>query len=285
MCQLKRPRSNGIFGQTDTANRATTDQGDSKIIVEEAKPASLVPSKDNETFKNRIFCCLVISPLGRAIDTFRSIKEYLQALRDAIKAHRYLYYDAGILHRDISVNNIIITDAGNDADPRGMLIDLGLAKELKDGRIGGKHPTGTREFMAIEVLEGLKHTYRHDLESFFYVFLWIIIRHNLASDESLAMNSKLRCWSARSNVDTKRACMDKLYFKTMLDEFPHEFDCLVELAKNLREILFPIRDGGLFTGTPSDPENMYRPIVQAFDEAIVNLKPKRYEADLLITPS
>ena len=33
------------------------------------------------------------------------------------------------------------------------------------------------EFMTIEVLEGRAHTYRHDLESFFYVFLWVIIRY------------------------------------------------------------------------------------------------------------
>jgi hypothetical protein len=28
------------------------------------------------------------------------------------------------------------------------------------------------EFMAIEVLLGISHTYRHDLESFFYVLIW-----------------------------------------------------------------------------------------------------------------
>ena len=143
MCRSKRPRSSGIFGQTDTAYQATRDRVDSQNIIEEAKPTSLESSKDNDSFKDRVFCCLVISPPGRAIDQFRSIKEYLQALRDAIKGHKSLYHDAGILHRDISVNNIIITDAENDADPRGMLIDLDLAKELKNGRIGGKHPTGT----------------------------------------------------------------------------------------------------------------------------------------------
>lgn len=66
--------------------------------------------------------------------------------------------------------------------------------------------------------------------------------------------------------------MDKLYFRSMLDEFPHEFGCLMELAKKLRAILFPIREDGLFTGTPSDPEKLYTPIVQAFDHAIVKLR-------------
>jgi Fungal protein kinase len=62
------------------------------------------------SFDNRIFRCLVISPAGRAIRDFRSIPELLEALRDAIKAHRSLYTAGKILHRDISENNIIITD-------------------------------------------------------------------------------------------------------------------------------------------------------------------------------
>ncbi|KAH7330007.1 hypothetical protein BKA65DRAFT_508199 [Rhexocercosporidium sp. MPI-PUGE-AT-0058] len=33
------------------------------------------------------------------------------------------------------------------------------------------------QFMTIEVLEGKSHKYRHDLESFFYVFVWMCIRY------------------------------------------------------------------------------------------------------------
>ncbi len=56
-----------------------------------------------------------------------------------------------------------------------MLINLDLVKELGSGPTGVRHRIGTMEFMAIEVLKGTAHTYRHDLESFFYVFLWVII--------------------------------------------------------------------------------------------------------------
>ena len=66
--------------------------------------------------------------------------------------------------------------------PHGFLIDLDLAKYV------GRNPTtlnctsssvrrrtGTILFMAIEILEGtgLRHSWRHDLESFFYVFIWL----------------------------------------------------------------------------------------------------------------
>jgi len=119
---------------------------------------------DDSSFDNRIFRCLVISPAGRAIREFRSIPELLEALRDAIKAHRSLYINGKILHRDISENNIIITDPKEADGFTGMLIDEDLAKEIGSGRSGARHQTGTMEFMAIEVLRRVSHTYRHDLE-------------------------------------------------------------------------------------------------------------------------
>ncbi|KAI5808935.1 hypothetical protein DFH27DRAFT_650196 [Peziza echinospora] len=87
-----------------------------------------------------------------------STKELLQASRDFVKAHRSLCYDGEILHGDISENNIIITDAEDKPDPRGMLIDLDLAKELNGGPSRARHRTGTMEFMAVEVLLGGSHT-------------------------------------------------------------------------------------------------------------------------------
>jgi serine/threonine protein kinase len=133
---------------------------------------SLMPSRDanDESFDNRIFCCLVVFSPGRAIHEFKSVLEFLEVCRDVIKGHRSLYQDRRILHRDVSVNNVIITNVENE-DPRGMLIDLDLAKELGSGPSGARHRTGTIEFIAIEVLKGKAHTYRHDLESFFYIFL------------------------------------------------------------------------------------------------------------------
>jgi Fungal protein kinase len=58
-----------------------------------------------------------------------------------------------------------------------MLTGLDLAKELDGVPSGASHRTSTMQFMAIEVLQGKGHTYRHDLESFFYVSTWICIRH------------------------------------------------------------------------------------------------------------
>lgn len=63
--------------------------------------------KDLDFYENRILSCIVVSPAGRALSDFRSIRELLTSLRDAIRAHRSLYEVAGILHGDISSNNIV----------------------------------------------------------------------------------------------------------------------------------------------------------------------------------
>ena len=245
--------------------------------VKELGMNSLMPLNtcDNESFKNRIFSCLAISPPGRAIHEFASIKELLEACRDVVKAHRSLCYDGKILHRDISVNNIIITDAVHEGDPKGMLIDLDLAKDLEGGPSGARHRTGTMEFMAIGVLEDNPHTYRHDLESLFYVFLWVIIGHHEGAGSSLPEESLLRNWYCGSYAqiaDMKRSHMDKSRFKHIIAEFPADFESFKGLAEELRNILFPIVDGARFTGTYGEPEIMYKPMIEAFDRAIAGLQ-------------
>ena len=233
---------------------------------------------DDTSYDNRIFRCLVISPAGRALRGFRSKTELLKALRDAIKAHRSLYIKGRILHRDVSENNIIITNPKEVDGLTGMLIDVDLAKEIGSGPSGARHRTGTMEFMAIEVLQGVDHTYRHDLESFFYVLLWICARriwereHFCPADDQ-PEESILTGWysgSFKTIANNKEHVMGVNGFKQVLDEFPTAFDDLKPLCKKIRGILFPVlQDGALFTGTPSDPpEELYDPIIAAFEDAI-----------------
>jgi hypothetical protein len=65
-------------------------------------PSLYTPGED--LWENRIYSCLVVSPAGRVISEFRTIKELLESGRDAIKAHRSLYVKGNNLHRDISSN-------------------------------------------------------------------------------------------------------------------------------------------------------------------------------------
>ena len=234
---------------------------------------------DDSSFDNRIFGCLVISPAGRAIRDFRSILELLEALRDAIKAHKSLYTKGKILHRDISENNIIITDPKEADGFKGMLIDEDLAKEIGSGRSGARHQTGTMEFMAIEVLQRIAHTYRHDLESFFYVLLWMCARRTWEREfkckpEDRPKRNILSKWYTGSFddiADAKQGYMHVDKFEDILKEFPQAFDYVKPLCKTIRGILFPYKNG-LVIGTPPDPpEELYNSIIEAFDNAIAGI--------------
>jgi hypothetical protein len=238
---------------------------------------------ESETYGNRVNYCLVTSPAGRPLHEYQSVKELLEALRDAIRGHKSLLEDGKILHLDISENNIIITKAAAEGDPKGMLIDLDLAKELDSMPSGARHRTGTMQFMAIEVLEGEGHTYRHDLESFFYVFIWMCIRygHDDMDDKlkgkkwtRLAAISRLRGWYAGTYAEIARnklGDIDKNGFEKVIAEFSPQFENQKQLVRELRSTLFPIRDGAVFRSTFHDHDIMYDGMINAFSRAIDRL--------------
>lgn len=126
---------------------------------------------DDSSFENRVFDCLMISSVDRAIRDFRSNSKLLKTLRDAIEMHRSLYTKKKILHRNISKNNIIITNSKKVDDLKNMLIDENLVKKINSERNDARHQTNTMKFMTIEVLQLITYIYRYDLESFFYVLL------------------------------------------------------------------------------------------------------------------
>ncbi|KAH9204398.1 hypothetical protein DL95DRAFT_529276 [Leptodontidium sp. 2 PMI_412] len=236
---------------------------------------------ESVTYGNRVHYCLVTSPAGRPLHEYQSVRELLEALRDAIRGHRSLLEDGKILHRDISENNIIITELPAKEAPKGRLIDLDLAKELDSMPSGARHRTGTMQFMAIEVLEGKGHTYRHDLESFFYVFIWMCIRYGYEGTRrqkpSKVVRPKtniLRGWYTGIYTEIARnkvGDMGKNRFENIIVEFAPKFENLKPLARELRSTLFPIRDGDIFTGTFHDHDIMYDGMIMAFNAAIGRL--------------
>lgn len=158
-----------------------------------------------------------------------------------------------------------------------MLIDLDLAKEDGQGPSGARHRTGTMEFMAIEVLQGVSHVYSHDLEAFFYVLIWLCARRGWAlskTSKSGPKKSKMSGWYTGEYEDialNKRGAMDKNGLELILGEFSPEFNNCKPLCRKLRDALFPYKDS-LFTGTPETPELLHGPILGAFDDALAQMK-------------
>nr|GAT60599.1 predicted protein [Mycena chlorophos] len=123
---------------------------------------------------------------------FKSTKEAVQVILDAIKGHR-LAYAAGILQRDVSIGNVLKLGAS------GFLHDFDISALTERGRtlmarVDPKHMpstldklkkslTGTFAFLALGVLEArhfghlIEHKPKHDLESFYWLLIWLLLRY------------------------------------------------------------------------------------------------------------
>lgn len=221
----------------------------------------------NVTALTHMVSCMVTKPLGRPLHKYNDVAEVLEVLSDAIKAHRSLYFDGMILHQDISPGNIIISDSNEAEASRGILIDLDLAMDLNFGPARPNEIVGTRTFMAIGVLESRAHTYRHDLESFFYVFLWTAICGHARSPP---YTSVLRRWQAGPWLrlaDIKRYDMGN-GFGMILSEFKEEFRCVMHVAQELWSALFSPQGSLIFIGTRTEPEH----VKEVYERMICSLR-------------
>ncbi|KAH8746941.1 serine/threonine-protein kinase Sgk2 [Diaporthe sp. PMI_573] len=127
---------------------------------------------------NRVHRRVVLRDYGKSIYKASSRAALLGALEGCIEGHESLR-KAGFLYRDILINNLMINEDKENPSWPSFLIDLDLAiKEQREGASRVKGKTGTRAFMAIGALLGERHSFMHDLESFFWVLFWICIHYN-----------------------------------------------------------------------------------------------------------
>ncbi|THU98085.1 hypothetical protein K435DRAFT_721142 [Dendrothele bispora CBS 962.96] len=109
------------------------------------------------------------------ITDFKDTKELVSVLRDAMIAHTDAYTKAGLLHRDVSAGNILITE-----DRRGLLGDWELSKLVADLSTARQpQRTGTWQFISAALLRPDRpcHSLEDDLESFVHVFSWTCLKH------------------------------------------------------------------------------------------------------------
>lgn len=135
---------------------------------------------------------LVLDTVGQILSNFPSSYVMLCSVRDAVNCHEDAVA-AGVLHRDISAGNIIIVGI------RGILIDWDLSKRIKkvessadthhmddrqtcDAADKVRQPTrtGTWQFMSAALVKdrNAPQTFLDDLESFFYVILWLALLYS-----------------------------------------------------------------------------------------------------------
>ncbi|RMJ01691.1 hypothetical protein CDV36_015615 [Fusarium kuroshium] len=149
------------------------------------RSCSVSPTKAASTPPNRVHRRLIVRDYGMPIYKASSRSALLAAFERCIKGHESLHR-AGLLHRDVSINNLMINEDDDNPSWPAFVIDLDLAiKESREAASGAKGKTGTRAFMAIGALLGEQHSFMHDLESFFWVLFWICIHYNGPGEDRL----------------------------------------------------------------------------------------------------
>ncbi|TFY76453.1 hypothetical protein EWM64_g7557 [Hericium alpestre] len=208
-------------------------------------------AEDYQNLEIRIHRRIVLKDCGTPIQNFSTRRELVGVFIDTIKTHRALHDLKKILHRDISLRNIMIFENGSLPGKRpGLLIDIDYS--VKTDREFDtdltNHRTGTLPFMAIDVLnadESVEHKAYHDLESFFYVLFWICITMEgpgrPRGSEFDVEKSELRHWFIYGDFKLVGLAKDQSLrkpsaFAALLAEIHPYFDALRECIQDLRNL-------------------------------------------------
>ncbi|KAG1841110.1 hypothetical protein DFJ58DRAFT_845101 [Suillus subalutaceus] len=148
----------------------------------------VTPGKVDQTVEYRyrvhsvLTFAVVLKPRGRPLHKFRTKYELLASVRDIVQIQKEAVEQRNVLHRDCSLFNAMIEDDDwefavkilkNQSYTVGGTITLLLQLHLKT-------PTDVLELKGASSSRPyppplIKHCYQDDLESMFYVFIWILI--------------------------------------------------------------------------------------------------------------
>ncbi|KAM5541450.1 hypothetical protein V8D89_005004 [Ganoderma adspersum] len=121
----------------------------------------------------RVHYRIVIRDIGLRLSEFTHFGELNHVFLCALAAHYSAWEKAGVLHRDVSVGNILI----DPVTRHGLLIDWGnscLRSELDHGPAA---PGGTWRFLSALALKYPRKPYRlsDDIESFVHAYRWMVL--------------------------------------------------------------------------------------------------------------
>lgn len=244
-------------GRSSSAGMKRASSETDAAVPPSKRSCSASPTKHSvEARANRVHRRIILRDYGKPIYEASSRVALLRGLARCLQGHESLH-KAGFLHRDISINNLMINEDEEIPSYAAFLIDLDLAiREKRQQVSGAKGKTGTRAFMAIGALLGEQHSFMHDLESFFWVLFWICIHYNGPYETKVV--PRFEKWNY---VDTEELAGMKLgivakeaiFIKTIADNCTPYYEPLITLLNKLRKVVFPMdkpwerEDGRLYS--------------------------------------
>ncbi|KAK0451397.1 uncharacterized protein EV420DRAFT_1766426 [Desarmillaria tabescens] len=144
---------------------------------------------DGNTFiYDERFPRITVSERLCSLDTLNDVKEIGQVFLDILQCHRWLFDHPKILHRDISMTNVMYRRRHGQVC--GVLNDFDLSSFLPLRDASSLHRTGTAPYMACDLLRAtdISHLYRHDIEALFYVLMMLCCHYEIVrSDKGSTM--------------------------------------------------------------------------------------------------
>jgi hypothetical protein len=209
------------------------------------RTCSSSPTKDDRAAtSNRVHRRVVVRDYGEAVYKASSRSSLLAALEGCIEGYESLHTQAGMLQCDISPNNLMMNEDDDNPSWRAFLIDLDLAiKEQRENSSGARGKTGTRAFMAIGVLlDDEKHSFMHDLESFFWVLFWICIHYD--GPNKVRVVPQFEKWNYISTEELAKIKKGEVgderdFVKAVEENFTPYFQPLIPYVNRLRRMVFP----------------------------------------------
>ncbi|KAI0648617.1 hypothetical protein C8Q79DRAFT_459088 [Trametes meyenii] len=244
-------------------------------------------------YRERSHMRFVVDVVGRPLSRFKSTKELVLAMYDAIRGHRLAMSFGGVMHKDVSEGNILIVDGRpssggrisrgilHDFDYSAMTLEPPVDGDVSkppdslvfhplekvggaEGQLAMKERTGTYYFMALQLLgvDDSRHDVNHDLESFYWVLIWNVLRHTAHTHHHglLACNTVFKFGSDTDSRAYKRDFVQEITPVRVSDNAPfttllYKFTKLV-----LRSHI------GLILGEPAPLT--YDTVLPLFEEAI-----------------
>ncbi|CAL1698516.1 unnamed protein product [Somion occarium] len=198
-----------------------------------------------EAYEPRIFRVLIVKEY-LPLECVRSLAEFKQIIIDVVQVHHYVFIQIKILHRDISITNVmfyrepgghvvgVLSDWDLSTYRNGLLVkgevesdltptipkdDEQDPKDAKDDseeeqptRKKARYRTGTGPFMALDLLSTttILHRYRHDLESFFYLLCYFCA--TFVPPKADQTKGSFRFLPGWEHSDLKKVCSAKKAF-------------------------------------------------------------------------